>query len=105
MKKIITEILYSDLDNTPGIWYTAPMIPASGSFSSESEKKSPGRLRTVKLSFKLYSKPEGIDRNTSLVVKFDDNSREIVGTNDLPVTLTITDKGFLEASCKWECPE
>lgn len=105
MKKIISRILFSDLDNTPGIWYNVPMIPASGTFSSESEKKGPGRLRTVKLSFKLYSKPEGIDRNISLVVEFDDGSREIVGTNDIPAALTITNKGYLEASCKWEYPE
>ena len=105
MKKIITDVLYSDLDNTPGSWNYAPMIPASGSFSSESEKKSSGRLRTIKLSFKIYNRFTAADRNLSLLVKFDDNSQEIIGTNDLPVSLTITDKGYLEASCKWECPE
>lgn len=105
MKKIISRILFNDLDNTPGIWYNAPMIPASGSFSSESEKKGPGRLRTVKLSFKIYTRFAAADRNLSLVVEFDDGSREIIGTNDIPATLTITDKGYLEASCKWEYPE
>lgn len=105
MKKIITEILYSDLDNAPGTWYTVPMIPASGSFSSESEKKDSGRLCTKKLSFKMYSKPEGIDRNLSLAIKFDDDSVRIIGSYDLPARLTISEKDFLEASCKWEYPE
>lgn len=105
MKKIISKILYCDLDNEPGVWYYAPMIPASATYSSESEKKSSGRIRTVKLNFKIYSRFTSANRNLSLMVEFDDGSREIVGTNDLPANLTITYNDYLEASCKWECPE
>ena len=90
MKKIITDVLYSDLDNTPGSWNFAPMIPASGSFSSESEKKSSGRLRTVKLSFKIYNRFAAADRNLSLLVKFDDNSQEIINR----VEFTPTQSGY-----------
>lgn len=105
MKRIIKNLVYSDLDNTPGVWYNVPFIPASASLTTESNPKAPGRLKTCKLEFKLKERFKYMNGNLSIVATYDDDKQELLGTNDLPLKLKITEKDYLEASCSWDIPE
>lgn len=105
MIKIIKSILITDLDNNPGVWNAVPMIPASGTFQSESTVKGSGRLKTVTLDFKVTRILPVMRRNVALTVQFDDDTREFIGTDDLPVTLTINTDNTIRCSCKWSTPE
>lgn len=105
MKKIIESILCCDLDNEAGIWHPLPILPASASFSSESAVDGSGRLRTVKLSFKLTRDIQYLRRNLSMVISFDDGTKELIGTSSIPARLTISKDDVLRCSCTWKMPE
>lgn len=105
MKKIIESIMCCDLDNEAGIWNSLPILPASASFSSESAADGSGRMRTVKLSFKLTRDIRYLRRNLSMVVSFDDGTKELVGTSDIPARLTINKDDTISCSCSWKMPE
>lgn len=102
MKKIVNKILFTNLDNNRGVWYEVPMIPASASWSCESTQESAGRLLTTKLSFRMANDVPGIDGNISMVVYFDDGSKVLIGTNDLPARLDVTYEDIIKCSCTWK---
>lgn len=105
MIKTIADILISDLDNQAGVWKTVPMIPASGTYQSESSAGGSGRLAKVTLDFKASRIIPEMKRNVSLQVNFDDGTKAIVGTNELPATLVIKTSDVIQISCKWSVPD
>lgn len=105
MIKVITNILITDLDNNAGVWKSVPMIPASGTYKSESNPGGSGRLAKITLDFKVTHVIPELKRNVSLQVSFDDGSKAIVGTDDLPAALDIKTSDTIQISCKWSTPD
>ena len=93
MIKIITDILITDLDNAAGVWKFVPIVPASGTYKSESSAGGSGRLAKITLDCKVTH------------VIFDDGTKAVVGTNDLPATLDIKESDIIQISCKWSAPD
>lgn len=105
MIKNITDILITDLDNHAGVWKHIPMIPASGTYQSESSPGGSGRLSKITLDFKVFRIIPEMKRNVSLQINFDDGTKAIVGTNELPATLVIKTSDVIRISCKWSVPD
>ncbi len=105
MIKIITDILIKDLDNTAGVWKFRPIVPASGTYKSESSAGVSGRLAKITLDCKVTHVIPEMKRNVSLQVIFDDGTKAIIGTNDLPATLDIKESDIIQISCKWSAPD
>ena len=105
MIKIITDILITDLDNAPGVWKSLPIVPASGTYKSESSAGESGRLAKITLDCKVTHVIPEMKRNVSLQVTFDDGTKAIIGTNDLPATLDIKESDIIQISCKWSAPD
>lgn len=105
MIKIITDILITDLDNTAGVWKLLPIVPASGTYKSESSAGGSGRLAKITLDCKVTHVIPEMKRNVSLQVTFDDGTKAIIGTNDLPATLDIKESDIIQISCKWSAPD
>ena len=104
-KKIIESILACDLDNNAGSWYKIPIIPASASYSSESEREASRRLKKTKISFKISRDLNYIRRNLSLLVTFDDGTHDLIGTSDIPAHVTVNKSDTISCSCTWKMPE
>ena len=105
MIKIITDILITDLDNAAGVWKALPMVPASGTYKSESSAGGSGRLAKITLDCKVTHVIPEMKRNISLQVAFDDGTKAIIGTNDLPATLDIKESDIIQITCKWSAPD
>lgn len=105
MIKIITDILITDLDNAAGVWKFVPIVPASGTYKSESSAGGSGRLAKITLECKVTHVIPEMRRNVSLQVSFDDGTKAVVGTNDLPATLDIKESDIIQISCKWNAPD
>ncbi len=105
MKRIIEKIQFSPLDITPGKWYDIEFIPATATHNSKSKRTASGRLKTATLSFKVSHRFAYMTSNISILITWDNGDKEIIGTNDLPATLTINETDYISCSCEWEHPE
>lgn len=105
MIKIITSISLTEAGALPRNWKTLPMIPASGTFSSEASTSGSGRSRTVTVDFKVARRVPELSREIILKLSFDDGSYAMVGSDDLPATLTVKTSSATVCTCKWVTPE
>lgn len=105
MIKIITSISITEAGALPRNWKVLPMIPASGTFSSETSTSGSGRARTATVDFKVSRHVPELSRESILKLSFDDGSYAMVGSDDLPAVLTVKTSSVTVCTCKWTAPE
>lgn len=106
MIRIVKELQAMSLDTADKIWHRLPLVPATGTIETSDKKDESGRLATMKLNATLSdSDSDSIIRdNIMLRVTFCDGSVETYGSNDLPLSLSVTKADTLRISCAYEYP-
>lgn len=106
---MIRNIIRVDITDVTDDGYTFPvdMIPASGTYRSETDEDDAGRFEKIDISFRT-EQPHRLDdwfyRDLVLTILFSDNSTETVGNQSVPVRLRTARDATFTASVEYIRP-
>lgn len=104
MKHIIKSIQYKGLSAVD--WYDMDIIPASASLDISSSDTSNGRVESYAVNAKIRRKSRpgeaSLDQELILRISYDNDSVIKLGTNELPVRLSVRTTDISSISTTWK---
>lgn len=104
MKHIVNSIQYKGL--TAEDWYDMDIVPATASMDSSSSDSANGRVETYNISAtirrKLRPGEASLDQEMILRVSYDNGRTVTLGTEELPVRLSVKTTDIQTVSATWK---
>lgn len=99
MIRIVERIYVHDLDTQD--YAELPVVPASATIDKNVEYKKNGRVTTYKLSCNLLKEIPAIYHNVVLKAVYDRGKPDIIGTEEMPVRLSVERSNLIKATASW----